>query len=303
MKQQQVLIAVAIILGILLIGSGIWNFQQNKKRKQLESQNTELTGTVEELEELRAELVADVDSLTEEYYTVAEQNSALEGNLAQAQEAIAQKEAAIRNIKASTSSEINNLRAEIQELIELKTALESDITAVQAENDSLRTVAGQLESDLQFAEEENEALASLNKSIEDEVDRLTLANFKASAFEVTMEKGNEKATSKARRARTIRTSFDLTNVPSQYQGLHTLYLAITDDKGNPIEATNPVEAQTVANGQKMNIIAVKAKDVDITDNQRLSFVYDLQEKLDPGYYRVAIYTEIGLMGASSVRMR
>jgi chromosome segregation ATPase len=303
MKQQQVLIAVAVILALLLIGSGIWGFQQSKARKSLESQNTELTGTVDELEELRAELVADVDSLTQEYYTVTEQNSELEGSLAQAQEAISQKEAAIRNIKASTSSEINSLRAQIQELIDLKAALESDISNVQAQNDSLRTVAGQLESDLQFAEEENEALSALNRSIEDEVDRLTLANFKASAFEVTMEKGNDKITAKARRARAIRTSFDLTNVPAEYQGLRTIYLVITDDKGNPIDAKNPIKAQTVANGQKMDIIAVKAKDEDITANQRLSFVYDLEDKLDPGYYRVAIYTDIGLLGASSVRLR
>jgi hypothetical protein len=53
----------------------------------------------------------------------------------------------------------------------------------------------------------------------------------------------------------------------------------------------------------MDIIAVKAKDVDIAENQRLSFVYDLEEKLDPGFYRVSIFTEIGMLGSSSIRLR
>lgn len=303
MKQQQILIIVAVILAILLIVAGIWGYRQNNSRKQLEAEKVSLEGTVDELEALRAELVADVDSLQQEYYTVTEQNSELEGSLTEAEAIIAEKEAAIRNIKSKAASEANSLRAQIQELINIKASLESDIAAVQAQNDSLRTVAGILEADLSEAKGENEALANLNRSIGEEVDRLTLANFKASSFQVDFAKKNEKVTAKARRARAIQISFDLTDVPPKYQGLKTLYLAITDDKGTPINATNPIKAQTIANGQKMDIIAVKAKDIDVKENQRLNFVYDLEEKLDAGYYRVAIYSDLGLLGASSVKVR
>ncbi|MCB9265069.1 MAG: hypothetical protein H6558_08600 [Lewinellaceae bacterium] len=303
MKAKQGLIILAAILGILLIVAGIWGFSQNSKRKSLEAQNTELTGTVEDLEELRTDLLMEVDSLQEEYSLLAEQNEELQGSLAKAQETIASKEVALRNAKAKSASEINNLRAEIQQLMDLKAELESSITAVQAENDSLRMAMGILEADLGAARDENQTLANLNKSIQEEVDRLTLANFKATAFQVDLEQKNEKVTTKARRVRTIRTSFDLTNVPSEYQGLRTLYLVITDDKGNPVPATNPITAKTVVNNQQMDIIAVKAKDVDITENQRLSMVYDLEDKLNAGYYRVAIYTDIGLLGASSLRLR
>ncbi len=303
MKDKQGLTILAVILGILLIGAAIWGFTQNKAKNKLEEQNTELTGTVEELEELRSDLLSEVDSLQQEYSLLAEQNEELEGSLAEAQETIAQKEAAIRNAKARSASEVNSLRAEIQQLMALKAELQSDIQAVQMENDSLRERTGVLEADLGVAREENVALAKLNQAIEEEVDRLTMANFKATAFQVELEKGNEKVTSKAKRVRTIRTSFDLTNVPPELQGPRTLYLVISDDKGVPIEAANPVKAQTVANGQPMDIIAVKAKDLDIAENQRLSFVYDLEEKLDPGYYRVAIFTDVGMLGASSLRLR
>ena len=92
-------------------------------------------------------------------------------------------------------------------------------------------------------------------------------------------------------------------MPDELQGLRTLYLTINDDKGTPIAAANPVKARTIVNNQEMDIIAVKAKDVDIAENQRLSFVYDLEEKLDPGFYRVSIFTEIGMLGSSSIRLR
>ena len=85
--------------------------------------------------------------------------------------------------------------------------------------------------------------------------------------------------------------------------MRTLYLTITDDKGTPVAAANPIQAKTIVNDQKMDIIAVKAQDVDIIENQRLSFTYDLEDKLAPGYYRVAIYTDIGLLGVSSMRLR
>ncbi|MCB0568759.1 MAG: hypothetical protein KDC66_03300 [Phaeodactylibacter sp.] len=303
MKDKQGLIILAVILGILLIGAGIWGVTQNRAKNQLKAQNTELTGTVEELEALRTDLVREVDSLQQEYTTLAEQNTELQGSLSEAQEKVAATEAALRNAKARSSSEINGLRAEIQQLMALKAELQENITAVQAENDSLRTVTGVLEADLSAARDENQALANLNQSIQSEVERLTLSNFKATAFQVDLERGNEKVTAKARRARTIRVSFDLTDVPPKYQGLRTLYLTISDEQGTPIQAANPVKAQTVVNNQTMDIIAVKAKDMDITANQRLSFVYDLEEKLKAGYYRVAVFTDIGMLGASSIRLQ
>jgi hypothetical protein len=48
---------------------------------------------------------------------------------------------------------------------------------------------------------------------------------------------------------------------------------------------------------------VQQKDTDIVENQRLTFNYELEDKLKSGYYRVAVYTDIGLLGASSFRLQ
>ncbi|MBV6655899.1 MAG: hypothetical protein KI786_19155 [Mameliella sp.] len=303
MDQKKGMIAAIVILAILFIAAGIWGLNQSNQRKELEGVKAELEGTVEELDGLRTDLLTEVDSLQSEYTLLAEQNGELQGDLAQAQETIAKKEAAIRNIRTKSSSEVNALRAEIQELMELKGELQSNIQELVEENAALRESMGVMENELMASKEEIEQLNTIRKTIEEENERLTLENFKASAFQVELERGNEKVTSKARRARTIRVSFDLTGVPDDLQGLRTLYLTINDDKGTPISAANPVKAKTIVNNQQMDIIAVKAKDVDIAENQRLSFVYDLEEKLDPGYYRVSIFTEIGMLGSSSIRLR
>lgn len=303
MNRQQGLIAVAIILGLLLIGAGIWGYQQKKARTELEAEKVELSGSIEELEELRSSLVSEVDSLQEEFNILADENSSLEGSLAQVQEEVAQKEAAIRNIKAQSSSEISNLRAQIQELMALKASLEGNISEVQMENDSLRTLAGQLESDLGLARDENAALSNLNQSMEEEVGRLTYANFKASNFKVSLAKGNDKVTSKARRAKAISTSFNLNNVPPKYQGKRPLYLVMTNETGTPVQGANPIKARTMSDGQPMDIIAVASKEVNLGKDQRLSFDYEFEDKLAAGNYRVAVYSDLGLLGSSNVQLR
>jgi S-adenosylmethionine synthetase len=98
-------------------------------------------------------------------------------------------------------------------------------------------------------------------------------------------------------------SFDLVNVPDEFQGVRPVYLVITDDKGTPIRIANPINAQVQINGAAMDIQAVSTREENIAENQRLSFNHDLEEKLRSGYYRVAVYTDVGLLGASSFRLR
>ncbi|MDX1667003.1 MAG: hypothetical protein R3350_07230 [Saprospiraceae bacterium] len=140
--------------------------------------------------------------------------------------------------------------------------------------------------------------------MEEEVNRLTLANFKASAFQVELERKNDKVTSKARRARRIIITFDLTNVPEEYQGVRPLYLVINDEKATPIVSTeDAINTEVMINGEVVDLVAAEAKEVDIAENQRLAFTHDLSDKLEPGYYRAAVYTDIGLLGAASFRLR
>jgi peptidoglycan hydrolase CwlO-like protein len=292
---------LVVLLALGLIGAGVWGFQQHSQNQSLSAEKEELSQQLSGLSDLKSDLQKEVDSLQVSYQLLASDNQQLQGSLADVQSALARKDAEIKAVKANRLGEVNGLKGEIQQLLAAKAELENSIAAVKAENDSLRTRTGVLERDITIAKGENAALSNLNKTIQGELKRLTLANFKATAFRVEVEGKKPKATVKSGRARRVIVTCDLTDVPQEYQGLRPLYLTITDDKGTPVSGSN-IQAKVNVNSQVVDLIAVKEKNVNITASQRLSFSHDLGEKLREGYYRVAVYTDIGLLGAASFRL-
>lgn len=297
------LIIIAAILALLALLAGWWGLGQKKERLALAEQNEVLNSSLNDLQVLKQDLAEEVDSLLMAYESLAEENTALEGSLAEVESRLSQKDAALRSSKNQNASEVNNLRAEIQELLATKAQLEETIYAIKEENDSLRNVTGRLEADLTAVRADNEALNKMNNTIQDELKKLTLANFKATAFQVETERRSSKATAKSGRTRRIKVTFDLTNVPDEYQGTRPLYLVITNENGVPITSDNPLQTQSVVGGQRMDLIAQEAKEVNVGDSQRLSFSHDLSEKLDRGFYRASVFTDIGLLGAASFRLQ
>jgi len=307
MKARHILTVIAILLALGL-GYTIWSNMGLKDEKMgLIEQNESLNTEIADMQTLKEELEIEVDSLQSAYETLSEENLTLASDLKDEKSRVKRRNQTIKAVKATnveTESKLSGLRAEIQSLLASKSRLETSIIAMQSENDSLRTRTGVLEVDLSSARQDNEELANLNRSIQDEVGRLTLANFKASGFRVELEKKrNSKVTAKSRKARRILASFDLANVPEKYHGVKNLYLVISDDKGTPIKLDNPIQANVQVNGQETNIIAAEAKEINITDSQRISFKHDLSSKLKKGYYRATVFTDIGLLGASSFRLR
>ncbi len=306
MKTRDILIVVTIILALLLIAAGWWGYSQSVTNKQLESHNETLTKEISDLEELKVELQSEVDSLEMTYESLSLENDSLSNSLVDAKMRVGRRDKTIKGLKKTSNAsqaEISNLKAEILSLLEAKALLENSITGLQMENDSLRSRTGILEADLGSAKQENAALSNLNRTMQGEMDQLTLANFKATAFQVEVEQRKPKVTAKSKRAKKILVSFDLTNVPQIYQGVRPVYLVITDDKATPIKLENPIHATVTVNGQTNEILAAEGKEVKIEENQRLSFSHDLENRLAKGFYRVIVYTDIGLLGASNFRLR
>ena len=303
MNSRKGLIILIIILLLLLAWAGFTAYSTYNKNKALDAKNTDLTSQITDLNTLKDKLNEEVDSLQVAYEELASENESLQNSKEEAEKKVAEKDAVIRKLQKQTKSESGNLKEQIEQLLANKAQLEQSIFNLQEENDSLKMVTGQLTADLAASKSENQALADLNATIQEELKKLTLANFKASAFRVEVEQKKPKATAKSRRARRILVSFDLTDVNPKYRGVRTLYMVITDDKGTPIKDSNPILAKVNVNGQMMDIQAVKVQEVDIEESQRLTFHHDLEEKLRSGYYRVAVYTDIGLLGASSFRLR
>lgn len=306
MKTKHILAVVAVILALLLAYTGWWGNSQKKEKLAYIDQTEKMQSEMDNLESIKEQLEFEVDSLELAYEELNFINDSLSTSLASAKSTIRRRDRTIKAVKASNSdnqAEIGNLSEQIKGLLYSKSQLEGQIQQLSLQNDSLRMRTGVLEADLGKAREDNLALANLNRSMQSEIGRLTLANFKASGFRAEVERKKPKVTAKGKKAKRVKVSFDLTNVPEEYQGVRTIYMAISDDKGTPIKLDNPIMAKVTVNGSAMDIIAAEAKEVNITSSQRLSFTHELAEKLAAGYYRVMVYTDIGLLGASSLRLR
>ena len=311
MDLKNILGILAAILLLLFLWTGYKSYTLSGKVDAIEAQNEKLTAQVGDLETLKANLQTEIDSLSVAYSTLSEENESLATSLKDEQSKSRRRYSEIKKLKAAQESitakaaaDNNNLQAQITNLLAVKSQLEANINSLQAENQSLKEKLGVVEADLGRAQQNNTALEALNNSMQAEISKLTLANFKATAFQVEVEKRKaSKVTSKSRWAKRIKSSFDLTNVPEKYQGVRPLYFVVTDQTSNPIKLDNPIKATVTVNGQSSEIIAAESKEVNIKENQRINFSHELDNRLKTGFYRVIVYTDIGVLGASTIRLR
>lgn len=299
--RERNLIAIIIILLISLVGTSYWAFFKKQENTIITNENVAYQSENKELISLRDSLVSQVESLSSSFAALTEENQSLQGSLNEAKVELASKIKSLSLYKKNSAKEANNLRAEILQLLAVKAELEESISALQEENDNLKVENTSLTTNLNEANKDNAALANLNRTMQEEVKKLTLNNFKASAFQVEVENPNSKLTVKSNKARRIIVNFDLTSVPDEYQGVRIIYMAITNDNGIPVPGSN-ISKNIVVNGQSMPLNAVSGKEVNITNNQRLSFSHNMEDKLKPGFYRVAVYTDIGMLGSANFRL-
>lgn len=295
---------IALLLLLLaLLGAGVIMLIQTRKANTLRSEKERIENELEGVNRLKEELKSEVDSLQEAYLNLSAENESLRESVVAVEKELTQKIAqAQKQSKNNSNKQINGLKAEIQALLASKAELENIIGQLQAENDSLRVRTGDLERDLSVAQDEKAALSKLNKTIQDELLRMAVPSFQATAFQVEVEQRRPVATAKSAKARRILVTFDLANVPEKFRGLRPLYLVITNEQGVPISGSE-IPVKSTVNGQVVELIAARARDVNITASQRLSFAHDLEDRLRAGFYRVSVFTDIGLLGAASFRLQ
>jgi chromosome segregation ATPase len=298
-KNYSIVMTVLFLLalvGLLLM----WN-----RGNRLQSANTTYVAEVDSLTQIKYELLNDLDSLQLAFEGLALQSDSLSEALAGAKETIAKLE----QVRRQNSAGAESLRREINQLRALKADLESTVTQLREENEQLLAANEQLTVQLEASETRNLQLTSqtqeleeANKTLLDEMNRLRAASVKASGFQVDINRNSGRGTTSARRSRTLDISFDLTEVPREFHGLHTVYLVISDATGTPIKSLNPIRTRITANNQVAEIEAQAAKEVNLTASQRLNFKHEVQERLSAGYYRVAVYSDLGFLGSAAFRL-
>ncbi len=295
-----IIVTVLLLLSAVL-GWFFWNRSQNvmRERKAEQEQYTALM-------QQKLQIEHDLDSLSVSYSDLRTENETLQGKVTSTAAIVEQKEIVIRQIKNESAKDLAALRAQVTDLQRAKTEYETVITVLRSENETLRNENQRLTGENEQLKGEKMQLADqvtgLAKQLEDQIRKTQSAVFKATSFRVELERRNDKLTTRAKKARELMVSFDLADVPQQYQGPQKLYMVITDEKGNPIATDNPVKATVYAPTGPVEIMAQQVKAVVLESTQRLSFVHKFDERLKAGNYVVAIYCDKGLLGASSFRL-
>lgn len=294
-----------IVTVLLLLSAGLgWFFWQKSKKVLAENElrKNEITALVDEKSKIEREL----DSLSVSYANVRTENENLQGKVSSTAALVEQREIVIKQIKAQSAKDLESLRAQVAELQKSKTEIETIVKVLREENEQLKAENQRLTGENQQLKGEKDQLSAqmsdLAKQLEEQIRKTQSATFKATSFRVELERRNDKLTVRARKAREIMVSFDLADVPQNFQGPQKLYLVITDEKGNPIKSENPTKATVFAPAGTVEIMAQQVKAVNLETMQRLSFNYKFDERLKSGNYVVAIYCDKGLLGASSFRL-
>lgn len=290
----------AIIVTLLLLASAaigwvFWNKSQ-EYQKSLRQQEA----LVDSLTQVKMQLEQELDNLSQDYAALRTENESLQGQIAQSATIVEQKEIVIKQIKADASREVKALEKQIEDLKKIRAEYETIITLLREENRQLR------EENQRLTEENTQLqgrVEDIAKQLEEQIRKTQSAQFRATSFRVEVVRRADKLVTKARQARELLISFDLVDVPPVYQGPQKLYLVVTDDKGKPIPTANPIQTTVYAPTGPVEIQAQQAKQVVLETTQRLSFSYQLEERLKAGSYVAAIYCDKGLLGASSFRLR
>lgn len=282
----------AIVVTVLLLLAAALGFFFWQKSKNYLAENEKMEQERVALEAEKTQITTSLDSMTNAYSALRTENESLQGRVAVSAQQVQQKEAVIRQIKAASVKDLENLRAQVEELKKTKIELETIITGLRLENDQLRAQVDQLSSDNAQLKGANTELTGqvqdLAKQLEAQIKKTQSATFKATSFSVQCERRGDKLTNRARKAREIFVSFDLADVPQSYQGQQKLYMAMTDDKAIPVMSKNAVKATINAPAGPVEITAQETKDVNLTGVQRVTFGHKFDERLKPGNYVVGI---------------
>lgn len=303
---------LAWVLGGLLAIAFFVAVHYGVKSKKLEQERSTMTMSMEELDAQKVSLEGELINLDSSYQLQISENQELTVTLEERVKEVEDLKARVWTAKQklAKSEEANAaINEKLAQLEELKTGLEGDIVALKETNLELIDANTQMAADLQVSKAEavalNEKLAEVSERNEKLVQRLYTvapAGFVAKNFAVTAQRRNNKLTAKAKQAEMINVSFDVNDVPKEFQKDEEIYLVLTTFDGNPVDVVQGKEVQVKSNEP----IAIKAVDVEqttLSDRQNIAMSFDAARDLESGMYNLLVYADHGFLGATTFQLQ
>lgn len=296
---------IAAVLGVLLLGAVIFGGMFYSKYKSTETKATDL-GV--QLDSTRTKLQGELASLNINYTDQIALNDTLSVELQTKINEVNDLQVRIDKArKALKSSEANNkeIKARLAQMEELKVALERDILGLKEENQSLAVSNQELNTELSSTKDEvntlNSKVMSLTQANEKLTGRLRAvapAGFRADNFTVTSATKKDKLTTKGKKIDAITVTFDLNNIPEEFQGNREIYLVLTEFNGNPVASVPGQEVNLKFGNEPVHVRAADIEKANLKARQSMSMSFEPTDNLNPGTYNVMVYADNGYLGST-----
>ncbi len=307
-KSSYLIWVMASFMVIALIATAYVGMQN----KALVTESSALTVRMDDLDAEKLTLEKELGSLDTSYNLQIAENEKLVVNLEERLVEVESLKARVSKAKQKlVKSEEKNvaINQRLVQLEDLKDELESDIVSLNETNTQLVASNERMANELQLSKEESEALtedlAKMNDKNVALVSRLYTiapAGFIADNFSVTAAKRNNKLTAKARQAEHLNISFDLRNVPSEYQKDEELYLVLTKFDGTPVANIETKDVE-VSSKDPISIKAAGIEKATLQDRQNIAMDINTERDLESGLYNVLVYADHGFLGATSFQLQ
>ena len=301
-----------ILVGALAVATAFGVYQAYRSNT-ISDERDRFTVKSDSLTMVKKNLEDEINGLTKDLHDERDENAELTTKTEYINGLLEQKERVLGRLNREASNlrtqnktkgeQLALLNNQIIELNDVKTLMERNLADLQASNTSL--ITENTEWKAKYDELRNQSvelnnhIVSLNKKVDDIIYDAPADNFK-----VEVLKPNSKVTAKAKKAHTLKVSFVVPEmVKTSTSDSQMLYLTILDDKNVPVKGSEK-EVSILKNEKLMPIAVHATQTVDFSKNpQTTTFMFDVKQKLSPGTYKAAVYTNNDYLGTVEFKVR
>jgi phage shock protein A len=293
------------IFGVLFLAAVVFGGVFYSKYNHSVNHATDLST---ELENTRTSLQGELATLNTQYTGQIAMNDTLSADLKTKVAEVEDLKVKIAKAKSQLKSSLANneqIKTRLAQMEELKVALEKDIENLKAENSNLAKGNADLNTELaQTKDQVNTlntqvmSLTSANEKLTSRLKTIAPAGFRADNFTVTSETKSNKITTKGKKIDEITVSFDLNNIPEEYQGNREIYLVLTEFNGNPVAEVPGKDVNLKIGDNSVRVHAADLEKVTLKERQNVKMSFAPTDDLDPGTYNLMVYSDSGYLGST-----
>jgi hypothetical protein len=293
-KNMRNLLTIALLIALL----GTWGYiiyDKNQAHEKDVKQDEQLAQVTSDKDELRKEL----DDATTRYDMIKTQSA----NMSHSKDSlITQRDREIAQKRAEINKILSNAKATKEQLAQAKSLIASlnddiagyktQIETLQGEKIVLTQEKETVTKERDVARKETEDAKTVIKEKEDIIDvgsTLHASNF--SVIGINEKKsGKEKTTTTAKRVDKLRISFDVDENRITQSGNKTIYISITDPKGNPV-SVEALGSGIFTTREGVEKPFTQKVEINYTQGQRQTINVDWKQNSDfeTGDYKIEVY--------------